>query len=166
MSDELISLSDFLDWVDERMSLYADWARDAMDDVDDNMGHGNSYTLIDSCTDAIIWLKYRDIFMEVKKRVCLRFRVDEDLIERSVLLDMLSEYVNTNKDRLRRSVRRAVECGRHCSYAVMLEACKEAMRHEDVCRAYRRMYLYVRCMPTAGTIVARLQKGVIIHEKH
>lgn len=116
MSDELISLSDFLDWADFCASVYG--------------------------------------------------RRSLTLIERSVLLGTLSASVNTNKDRLRWSISRAVEYGRRGCYADMLKECQDVMRHENARDVYQRLYSYARYMPTAGTIEARLQKGVIIHEKH
>lgn len=161
MSDELVSISDFLGWVDERASFYAGWASEAMADVD-----GDSYKLIDSCTDAIVWLKCRNIFLQVENRVKKLPRVDEDLIERSVLLDMLSASVNINKDRLCWGARRAAELGRLGCYVDMLVETQNVMRYENARRAYHCMYSYVRYMPAAGTIEARLQKGVSIHEKH
>lgn len=166
MSNDLVSISDFLDWVEERASFYAAWACDVMADADDDMEHGSSNRVFDNCMEAIGWLKLRNIFTQVVTRVNQLPRVDEDLIERSVLTDMLSASVNTNKDRLRWSIIRAVECGRRGCYVDMLKECQNAMCHENAYKAYYRLYSYVRYMPTAGTIEARLQKGVIIHEKH
>lgn len=161
MSDELISLSDFLDWVDERASCYAAWASEVMADLG-----SNSTSLIDSCTDAIVWLKCRNIFLQVENRVNKLPRVSECLIERSVLLDMLSASVNTNKNRIYWGISRAAELGRLSCYVDMLKECQNVMRYENAHAVYKRMYSYARYMPTAGTIEARLQKGVIIHEKH
>lgn len=158
MSNDLVSISDFIDWVEERVFLYANWANDVMYDLE----CGNT----DSCTDAIVWLKRRNILKQVEARVDQLPRVGEDLIERSVLLDTLSASVNTNKDRLRWSISRAVEYGRRGCYADMLKECQDVMRHENARDIYQLLYSYARYMPTAGTIEARLQKGVIIHEKH
>lgn len=161
MSNELVSISDFLDWVDERASCYAAWAIECMADAD-----GDSCRLIDSCTDAIVWLKCRNIFLQVENRVNKLPRVNECLIERSVLLDMLSASVNTNKNRLYWGISRVAELGRLGCYVDMIKECQNLMRYENAHAVYKRMYLYVRQMPAAGTIEARLQKGVIIHEKH
>lgn len=166
MSNDLVSISDFLDWVEERASFYAAWACDVMADADDDMEHGSSNRVFDNCMEAIGWLKLRNMFTQVEARVDQLPRVGEDLIERSVLLDTLSASVNTNKDRLRWSISRAVEYGRRGCYADMLKECQDVMRHESARDAYQRLYSYVRYMPAAGTIEARLQKGVIIHEKH
>lgn len=162
MSNDLVSISDFIDWVEERAFLYVNWANDVMYDLE----CGNTDRIVDSCTDAIVWLKRRNILKQVEARVDQLPRVGEDLIERSVLLDTLSASFNTNKDRLRWSIRRAEEYGRRGCYVDMLKECQDAMRHESARDVYQRLYSYVRYMPTAGTIEARLQKGVIIHEKH
>lgn len=158
MSNELVSISDFLDWVEEHASAYAAWAIERMDDAGDYMGTGNYNTLVDSCMDAIMWLRRRNIFMQVEKSVGQLPRVDDGLIGRTVLLDLLSAFVTTKRDRARWSIRRAGELGRRGRYADMVKACKDAMRHEDVRSAYHHMHSYVLCMPTAGTLEGRLQE--------
>lgn len=152
MGKELVSISDFLDWAEERASKYAEWARDAMTEAGGYTGHGDFDRLIDSCHEAIVWLTIRLGYPTVETRVYQLPRVNEELIERSVLLDMLSTAVNANKDRLRCSVIRAAECGRRGCYVDMLRECQDVMRYEDARRAYYCMYSYARYMPTAGTL--------------
>lgn len=159
MSDELVSISNFLDWAEEKASKYAEWACDAITEAEGHTGHGNSDRLLNSCPETIVCLSIRLVYAQVETRVYELPMVDDELIERSVLLDMLSTCVNANFDRVRYGIRRAAEYGRRGCYIDMLRECQDVMHYEDARRVYHCMATYVRCMPTSGMIEGHSQKG-------
>lgn len=61
MSDELVSISDFLDWLEERASVYATWANEAVCEAADHTGCGESHQFDNRCLEAIGWCSLRAI---------------------------------------------------------------------------------------------------------
>lgn len=162
MSDELISLSDFLDWADFCASVYGRRSLTLMDGVTQDdyervVTIGNEF--IACCHIRERYLAVIDMALELQ-------RFNDELIRRSTLLNFLHKGVDAYKKGMVASLKRAAEYGRRGCYADMLKECQDVMRHENARDVYQRLYSYVRYMPMAGTIEARLQKGVIIHEKH
>lgn len=151
MSGELLSISDFLGWLEERASRYAEWACEAMAAAAQHMGEGDSDRRISLCEEALVYLSIRRVYLQVETRVNQLTMVDDDLIERTVLLEMLSSSVNIYYDRTRWGIAHAVEYGKCGCYSDMLTEGQEAMCHENARCAYHCIYSYARYMPTAGT---------------
>lgn len=160
MSDELISLSDFLDWADFCASVYGRRSLTLMDGVTQDdyervVTIGNEF--IACCHIRERYLAVIDMALELQ-------RFNDELIRRSTLLNLLHKGVDAYKKGMVASLKRAAEYAHGCISVDAVAESQNAICYKYGLVEYRRMYEHVLAMPTVGTIKDIGMKGGDGHE--
>lgn len=144
MSDELISISDFLDWAKDRACVYGCRLHTLM-----GRGWQAGYkSVVDLCNEAIACSYIRDQYLCVADMALALQRFNEELIQRSTLLNMLRQSSDVCDDELTTSLTRALEHAHQGRTVDVVAESQNAIRHKYGMVEYRRMYHHVRAMPT------------------
>lgn len=168
MSDELISLSDFLDWADFCASVYGRRSLTLMDGVTQDdyervVTIGNEF--IACCYIRERYLAVIDMALELQ-------RFNDELIRRSTLLNLLHNGVDAYKKGMVASLKRAAEYAHGCISvdAVVMPIC---LRNARTSCSTRVPAMFTSACTHTADICRRLvplrracRRGVIIHEKH
>lgn len=160
MSDELISLSDFLDWARDRASTCG---RHSLALIDRSTRDDEEKVVI-ICNEFIACCYIRERYLSVMDMALDLQRYNDEMIRRSRLLYMLHQCVDAYKKGMVASLKRAAEHA-HCGISTdAIVESQNAICYKYGLVEYRRIYEQVLAMPTVSTIKDIGVKGGDGHE--
>lgn len=160
MSDELISLSDFLDWAGNCATVYGRRSLALMNfDTQDDYER-----VVTICNEVIACCYIRERYLAVIDMALELQRFNDELIQRSRLLDMLYQGADAYNEGMVASLKRAAEYAHGCMIVDVVAESTNAICYKYGMVEYRRMCNRVRAMPTVGTIKDIGMKGGDGHE--
>lgn len=163
MSDELISLSDFLDWAGNCATVYGRRSLTLMDGVTqylmDGVTQDGYERVVTICNEFIACCYIRERYLFVMDMASDLQRLNDELIRRSTLLNMLHKGVDAYNEGMVASLKRAAEYAHGGISADAVVESQNAICYKYGLVEYRRIYEQVLAMPTVGTIKDIGMKG-------